>query len=181
MCTSEHQQEPPQKRPAPENPPPGSTAGGSAHPAGEGVQDPRLVSGQDLNTSRFPLSIEETLAGPLGAFLKDSFDAARMALDELERIMTVMAQDASDRPEVIIRDPRIELLKAVLKDAVEVLEKTKYSFKSKDLGALRKRLQQCIEYIEKDPQYDTKEALRAPAILFEPAHPDRPHRNTRED
>ena len=162
MCQSEHQQERPQKHLASECPSPGSTTGGSAHPTDEGVPDPQLVSGPDLKTGRpvrtFPT--EESFADPLGIFLKDSFDAARTALDELERIMIVMTQDARDRPEIIIRDPRIEPVKAALKDAVEVLEKTKSAFKSKDLGALRKRLQQCIEYIEKDPQNDANKALR---------------------
>lgn len=150
MCKSEHPQERPQKSLAPQSPQPGSPTGGSAHPTDEDVPGPQLVYGPDLKTSRLALSTEEVFADPLGAFLKDSFDAAGTALHELEGIMTVMTQDARDRPEIIIRDPRIEPLKAALKDAVEVLERTKSAFKSKDLGVLRDQLQQCIEYIEKD-------------------------------
>lgn len=126
------------------------------------------------------LSAEIPSPDPLSAFVKESLVEARNALDELERIVTLMAQDPRIRPEIIIRDPRVAQVKAVLEEAVAVLEKTKHAFKSKDLGVLRRRLKRCIADLEEEPRNGTDAALGFSITLFDSPGHDSSHRTIRK-
>ena len=175
MCKSEHQQGLRQRRSVPEIP-----SSGSVYPTAEGVPDllrnPR--PGPDGSRLSPSLSPEAPSPDPLSTFVKESLVEARTALDEFERIMTLVAQDPSIRPEIIIRDPRVAQVKAVLEEAVAVLEKTKHAFKSKDLGVLRRRLKRCIADLEEGPRNGAD--LGFPIILFDSPGHDSSHRTTRK-
>ena len=128
----------------------------------------------------YSLSPEASSPDPLSAFVKESLVEARNALNELERIMILMAQDPRIRPEIIIHDPRVAQVKTVLEEAVAVLEKTKHAFKSKDLGVLRRRLQRCIADLEGEPRNGADVALGFSIIPFDSPGHDSSHRTIRK-
>lgn len=125
----------------------------TAYRAVQRLQEHVLEWHQDLDVNAAALShaTSEAFSDPLGFFLETSFRRMIMTLKELETVTTVLAHHEEDRGEVLFHDPRLDYLKSALVDAVAVLEKTKHAFKSKDLGALRKRLEGFIQQVEAPP------------------------------
>ena len=90
-------------------------------------------------------------ADPLGVFLQASFRRVIMTLEELEAVTGVLARHEQSARHGVFTDPRVNLLKEALTDTIGVLEKTKHAFKSKDLGRLRKRLEELVAQVERAP------------------------------
>ena len=105
----------------------------------------------DINAAAIAHATGGAFSDPLGVFLTTSFRRIIMTLKELEAVTVVLAGHGEDRHKALFHDPRLGHLKNALVDAVAVLEKTKHAFKSKDLGALRKRLEGLIQKVEATP------------------------------
>lgn len=90
----------------------------------------------------------EAFSDPVGVFLETSFRRVMQNLHELEQMTAILARHEHEKQEISYQDPRVDHLKAALVDTIGVLEKTKHAFKSKDLGALRRRLENIITQVD---------------------------------
>ncbi len=100
------------------------------------------------NARAVSLATSQAFADPLGLFLQASFRRVIMTLEDLEALTGVLARHEDSAREAVFKDPRLDLLKDALGDTIAVLEKTKHAFKSRDLGMLRKRLEELIARVD---------------------------------
>ncbi len=94
---------------------------------------------QNLGTSRTsgPLSVQQLLGMTLGRMGETLLD-----LKQLVDLTSNQAEGVDICP--IRHCPRLELYERVIREGIEILERTKGSFKSKELGDLRHRLEQTV-------------------------------------
>jgi len=104
---------------------------------------------QDLNNLDKSLegSRSPHMSSPsVSTFFDLTFGNIAGALRDLDRVMK-SAGHAHEPPEDVchlLNCPRLDKLSAALNDAITVIGKTKDAFKSKELGALRERLEQAL-------------------------------------
>ncbi len=102
---------------------------------------------REILTRSGPMGHGATLAWSMEDFLAQSVD--RMAL-LAAGIRSVMAKQSGGQVEVptdvcrLVQCPRISSYQEALESTVEVLEKTKVAFRSKDLGLLRRKIEQLL-------------------------------------
>ena len=91
-------------------------------------------------------------AGPLvmGEYLEGVQEYLRLALMDLQHLRDQCEESELATEPVchLFRCPRLQVLKGLIQESVEVLERTKSSFRSKELGSLRKRLEQVLEELD---------------------------------
>lgn len=103
---------------------------------------------REILTRSGPMGHEATLAWSLEAFLAQSTD--HMAL-LAAGIRSVMVKQSGGQAEVptdvcrLVQCPRLSAYQEALESTVEVLEKTKFAFRSKDLGLLRGKIEQLLK------------------------------------
>ncbi len=107
--------------------------------------------GSRRSDSEFPQH-PEAARGPAQMYASEYFGASIM---QMYRALEAMSELAStlwtgrDRPVCcMFQCPRLDVLTHALEQTVQSLEKTKQSFKSKELGNLRKQLEALLEAIE---------------------------------
>ena len=85
------------------------------------------------------LSVQQMLGMALGRMGETLLD--------LKHLVDITLPGAAENPEFcpIQRCPRLELYERVIREGIEILERTKGSFKSKELGELRQRMERMME------------------------------------
>jgi len=85
-------------------------------------------------------------AAPVEAFLSLTFRNLAGCLSDLNNLTKALASEKNGQPEVcqLFNCPRFNTLNAAVMETIEVLEKTKNAFKSKELGELRKKLEKVV-------------------------------------
>ena len=99
---------------------------------------PRLGSGAN----------EPELAWSLDAFLAQSFAQMAVVSSRIRSVLTSQLQGGAEAPTDVCRMmqcPRLTVYREALESSVEVLAKTKNSFRSKDLGLLRAKIEQVLQ------------------------------------
>ncbi len=88
----------------------------------------------------------EVSAAPVDAFLSLTFRNLAGCLADLNNLTKALATEKNGQPEVcqLFNCPRFNSLNAAVLETIEVLEKTKSAFKSKELGELRKKLEKVV-------------------------------------
>jgi CheY-like chemotaxis protein len=111
----------------------------------------RLVTSlEHLNQDLPPMGSgtnESELAWSLDAYLAQSFTQMAVLANRLRSVLTSQFQGHAEAPTDVCRMmecPRLTAYRAALEGTVEVLEKTKNSFRSKDLGLLREKIEQLL-------------------------------------
>jgi CheY-like chemotaxis protein len=87
---------------------------------------------------------ESELAWSLDAYLSQSFSHMAVLSDRIRAVLTRQFHTTADAPTDVCRMmecPRLQAYRYALESAVEVLTKTKHSFRSKDLGQLREKIE----------------------------------------
>jgi CheY-like chemotaxis protein len=88
-----------------------------------------------------PVSAKLTTPLPVGAFVNLTCRNIADALSDLKHITEALATGNTQREAChLFKCSRLTLLTEALEETVEILEKTRNSFKSKELGELRKKL-----------------------------------------
>lgn len=103
---------------------------------------------EDLNRleqlMRAPVENESTV--PVDAFMALTLRNIVGSLTDLQRLVeAVMKNRAEQGTALLMNYPQPNKLMAALNETIEVLEKTKSAFKSKDLGELRKKLETIVK------------------------------------
>jgi CheY-like chemotaxis protein len=91
---------------------------------------------------------ERELAWHLDTFLAQSFAQMAVLSSGIRSALTSLVQGRAQAPTDIcrmMRCPRLDAYREALKGTVEVLERTKRSFRSKDLGVLRSEVQGLLD------------------------------------
>jgi len=85
-------------------------------------------------------------ATPVDAFLSLTFRNLAGCLSDLNNLTKALTTDKNGQTEVcqLFNCPRFNLLNGALMETIEVLERTKNAFKSKELGELRKKLEKIV-------------------------------------
>lgn len=85
---------------------------------------------------------------PIDAFLTLTFKNIAGALSDLKHLSDALSVGSSGQEVChLLNCPQLTVLKETLGEAVEVIEKTKSAFKSKELGELRRRLEGLVKVI----------------------------------
>lgn len=87
------------------------------------------------------------LAWPLDTYLSQSFAQMAILSDRIRSVLARQFHSPSEPPTDVCRMmecPRLMIYREALEGTVEVLAKTKHSFRSKDLGLLREKLEQLL-------------------------------------
>lgn len=90
---------------------------------------------------------QTNLAWSLEAFLSQSVGNMALLSAGIRSVMTSQAKGSVEKPTDVCRMmqcPRLTAYQEALQSTVEVLEKTKSSFQSKDLGLLRHKIEQVL-------------------------------------
>jgi len=98
---------------------------------------PRLGSGAN----------ERELAWSLDTFLAQSFSQMAVLSSRIRSVLTSQMQGSAEAPTDVCRMmacPRLSVYREALEGTVEVLAQTKNSFRSKDLGVLRAKIEQLL-------------------------------------
>ncbi len=97
---------------------------------------------QNINTAA-----GEAPAAPIEAFLALTFRNLAGCLTDLNNLTKALAMEKNNEAEVcqLFNCPRFNTLNAAVVETIEVLEKTKNAFKSKELGELRKKLEKLVK------------------------------------
>ena len=98
---------------------------------------PRLGSGAN----------ERELAWSLDTFLSQSFAQMAILSSRIRSVLTSQLQGGAEAPTDVCRMmqcPRLDAYREALESTVEVLMKTKDSFRSKDLGLLRSKIERLL-------------------------------------
>ena len=94
-----------------------------------------------LKDSNAPLSSE-----PTKDFLDLTFANIEGALSDVKHITAATTSELTELPVChLLNCPRLVELTAAMDETIKVMEKTKSAFKSKELGQMRKKLQQLVE------------------------------------
>lgn len=94
-------------------------------------------------------SLDQSAAEYLNLLLLGTGETVMEAVDVLQ----LMGGDSKNVPlRELSSHPEMEILRNAVDETVQVLEKTKRSFKSKELALLRKRLERLLELTEEDRQ-----------------------------
>lgn len=91
------------------------------------------------------------LAWPLEAFLSQSVGNMAVLSAGIRAVMATQARGTAEEPTDVCRMmqcPRLSAYREALESTVEVLEKTKSSFRSNDLGLLRRKIEQLLQVDE---------------------------------
>ena len=85
----------------------------------------------------------------LGSILDKAMAEVQATIERQRQVVRLIARNAADGAALRAACPlldcsRLEKLRAAIVDAVEVLEQTRRSFKSRQLEALRKRLNEVL-------------------------------------
>lgn len=81
----------------------------------------------------------------IATFIELSFQNIYGALSDLSRLAgNNTAGDVKSLPCHLLNCPRLDVLSSAIQDTIQVLEKTKNAFRSRDLGELRRRLEDVI-------------------------------------
>lgn len=87
---------------------------------------------------------ERELAWSLDTFLSQSFAQMAVVSSRIRSVLTSQLQGGAEAPTDVCRMmqcPRLEAYREALQSTVEVLEKSKNAFRSKDLGLLRQKIE----------------------------------------
>jgi CheY-like chemotaxis protein len=98
---------------------------------------PRLGSGAN----------ERELAWSLDTFLSQSFAQMAVLSTRIRSVLTSQLHGGAETPTDVCRTmqcPRLDAYREALESTVEVLAQTKYSFRSRDLGLLRNKIEQLL-------------------------------------
>lgn len=98
---------------------------------------PRLGSGAN----------ERELAWSLDTFLSQSFAQMAVLSTRIRSVLTSQLQGGAETPMDVCRTmqcPRLDAYREALESTVEVLAQIKYSFRSRDLGLLRNKIEQLL-------------------------------------
>lgn len=98
---------------------------------------PRLNSGAN----------EQELAWSLDTFLAQSFSSMAIVSSRIRSVLTSQMQGRAEAPMDVCRMmecPRLAVYREALEGTVEALAKTKHSFRSKELGLLRAKIEQLL-------------------------------------
>ncbi|TKB91618.1 MAG: response regulator [Nitrospira sp.] len=90
---------------------------------------------------------ERELAWSLDTFLAQSFSSMAVLSSRIRSVLTSQMQGRAEAPTDVCRMmacPRLAVYREALEGTVEVLEKTKIAFRSKDLGLLRGKIEQLL-------------------------------------
>ncbi|NOU11936.1 MAG: response regulator [Nitrospira sp.] len=90
---------------------------------------------------------ERELAWSLDTFLAQSFSSMAVLSSRIRSVLTSQMQGHAEAPTDVCRMmacPRLAVYREALEGTVEVLEKTKIAFRSKDLGLLRAKIEQLL-------------------------------------
>lgn len=90
---------------------------------------------------------ERELAWSLDTFLAQSFSSMAVLSSRIRSVLTSQMQGHAEAPTDVCRMmecPRLAVYREALEGTVEVLEKTKIAFRSKDLGLLRTKIEQLL-------------------------------------
>jgi len=97
---------------------------------------------KDKNSGTFSASVK--------SFLDLNFSNVAGALSDIKHVAEAMTTKDIDLPAChLLNCPRLAELTGAVEETITVLEKTKSAFKSKDLGAMRKRLEELMKKTEK--------------------------------
>jgi len=89
------------------------------------------------NNSAFSISVKD--------FLNLNFRNVIGAMSDIKNVTETMTTKDIDMPAChLLNCPRLAELSGAIEDTIKVLEKTKRAFKSKDLGEIRKKLEELI-------------------------------------
>ena len=90
------------------------------------------------------------LAEPAGALLTGIFETLITSLGDMGSALSTLHATENIMPpnESSVVQSKLKIVKRTLQEAVEVLEQSKYVFKSKRLGELRKQFQELLESLE---------------------------------
>jgi DNA-binding response OmpR family regulator len=92
---------------------------------------------KEKNSGRFSVSVKD--------FLNLNFRNVVGALTDIKHITEITTTKDIDLPAChLLNCPRLAELTGAMEDTIQVLEKTKRAFKSKDLGEIRKKLEEII-------------------------------------
>jgi DNA-binding response OmpR family regulator len=96
---------------------------------------------------RLQQTIDTAPVAPIEAFLALTFRNLAGCLSDLNNLTKVLALGKDGETEVcqLFNCPRFNTLNAAVAETIEVLEKTKNAFKSKELGELRKKLEKLVK------------------------------------
>ena len=123
-------------------------------PAANASQDWDRELGQIETMMRHPS--DEANTGRLEDFIRVSLRQAILTLADLERATQVLDSRANDRLRAVEHV-------AALRHAVEVLERTRQNFKSKDLADLRRQLEQLLIRSPDEKPGDSPQVSSRPA------------------
>lgn len=87
------------------------------------------------------------LAWPLDTYLSQSFTQMALLSNRIRSVLTRQFHNHTEAPTDVCRMmecPRLNVYREALEGTVEVLAKTKHSFRSKDLGLLREKIEQLL-------------------------------------
>jgi DNA-binding response OmpR family regulator len=89
----------------------------------------------------------DATAAPIEAFLALTFRNLAGCLTDLNNLTKALAMEKNGQAEVcqLFNCPRFNALNAAVVETIDVLEKTKNAFKSKELGELRKKLEKIVK------------------------------------
>ena len=90
---------------------------------------------------------ESELAWSLDTYLSQSFTQMAILSDRIRSVLTRQFQTHAESPTDVCRMmecPRLSAYREALEGTVEVLARTKHSFRSKDLGLLREKIEQLL-------------------------------------
>jgi hypothetical protein len=92
---------------------------------------------KETSNGRFSVSIKD--------FLNLNFRNVVGALTDIKHVTEITTTKDIDLPAChLLNCPRLAELTGAMEDTIQVLEKTKRAFKSKDLGELRKKLEELM-------------------------------------
>jgi response regulator RpfG family c-di-GMP phosphodiesterase len=98
-------------------------------------------------------------AMPITAFVDLTFQNITGALFDLKHLTETLTTNRSPRETChLFNCPRLSILTDALMETIAVLEKTKSSFKSKELGELRKKLEKLVKNGHSQPVHDASTA-----------------------
>ncbi|MFO0697992.1 MAG: response regulator [Nitrospira sp.] len=102
---------------------------------------------QEIITRSGTLATEHELAWSLNAFLSQSVAQMTVLSAGIRSVMAGQLRGQAEAPTDVCRMmqcPRLTAYQEALQSTVEVLEKTKDAFRSRDLGLLRKKIEQLL-------------------------------------
>lgn len=88
------------------------------------------------------------MAWPLEQYLAQSFAQMAILSSQVQSVLVDHAKGGRDQPVDVCRSlkcPRLSTYQQAVAGAVEVLERSKFAFRSKDLGILRKQLEDLLK------------------------------------